>query len=289
MRMKWKYPMYFSSLVVAIAFTAVSCSDSSTAPQPTANASNGPQVTYQKLPDLQASFNWPGRYHTEALAQIYGKLSRGQQGTSKADKCRVAVGALKEFDRSFSKDGKAKGIADDFLTADFCSGDPSQQFAVTNALIEKNSGFSPQALSSFHHILDVLDSKTSAAAMVSSVKGIEGAASRTLSANEAAAVVSLGSVAISSVQYWDANSVKWEALSPGGVSNQLYTGIRPSGTLLFTPAGAPRRSISADPIMKADASAFLSSMLVGWFLGAADLEVSIIRATVASTIAALHF
>lgn len=287
MRMKWKYPMFFSSLVVAIAFTAVSCSDSSTAPQPTANVSNGPQAAYQKLPDLQASFSWPGRYHTEALAQIYSKLSRGDRRAPKDVKCRVVVGALKEFDKSFSKDGKTRGIADDFLTADFCSGDLSQQSVVSDARVEKSSGFSPQALSSFHQILNVLDSRTSAATMVASVNGIESAASKTLNANEAAAVVSLGSIAISSAQYWEANAGKWQTMS-GATSYQVDSRSRPSTTLLFAPASPPRQSIApASVILKADATAFFGSLLYSWWMGPFDLEASAVRAAIASTIAAL--
>jgi hypothetical protein len=291
MRMKWKYPVYFSGLVVAIAITAVSCSEGSTAPQPSAVINNDLRFTHQKLPDLQASFNWPGKYHTEALAYVYAKLSRGNQRASKPDKCRVAVSALKEFDRSFSKDGKTRGIADSFLSDDFCNGNLSgvnQKVPADDARLEKSSGFSPQALSSFHQILNVLDSNASAAAMVAAINGIESAASRTLSAAEAGAVVSLGSVAISSAQYWDANSVKWQTMSSGGASNQLAAGFRPSAALLFAPAGSsPRQSLSGNNILRADAAAFLSSILLGWWMGAIDLEVSVVRGAIASMLAAM--
>ena len=285
MRMKWIYPMYFSGLVVAIALTAVSCSRDSTSPQTPAATTPVPHVTYQKLPDILASYSWPGRYHTEALAHVYAKLSRGNKLSSKLEKCLIGVRALKEFNRSFSKDGKTKGIADNFISDDLCNGDLNQHGPVADAQAE-NSGFSPQALSSFHQILNVLDSNTPATAMVSAINGIESAASKALGPSEAAAVVSLGSVAISSAQYWNANSGKWKALSSGGAPNQLIAGNRPSAAVLFVPPGTSPRQTLGNDILRADASAFLSSILLGWWMGAVDLEVSVVRAAIASMLAA---
>ena len=117
MRTKWKFPVYFSGLVLAITATAVSCSRDSTAPQPQSVAS----VVPQKAPEAQVNPSWAGTYHTDALAYVYSKLSNaGNLGTQSA-RCRVAIAAVKEFDKSYRKQNGTIGLADAFLTDDVCS------------------------------------------------------------------------------------------------------------------------------------------------------------------------
>ena len=78
MRTKWKFPVYFSGLVLAITATAVSCSKDSTAPQSQSVSS----AVAQKAPEAQVNPSWAGTYHTDALAYVYSKLSNaGNLGT----------------------------------------------------------------------------------------------------------------------------------------------------------------------------------------------------------------
>jgi hypothetical protein len=286
MRFKWENPV-FLGLLMAVAATVVSCSKDSTSPAPTAVVRGEPRLAQQKLLDLQDRYGWTGKYHTDALAHIYSKLSHGKAGSSKAEKCRGGVAALKEFNKSFSKDGKSKGVADDFLTTeDVCSGN---SLAGVQTQIGTPPGLSSKAAAMLRQIPDLFDSGASGATIVSRVTAIENDATGSLSAAEAAAVVSLGSVAISSAQYWNANLPSWRSAQVSGrtASDQLPTTIRGSMNLANPAANTPRSSTSGGAsIGKADAFAFFTSLFAGWWMGVMDIEVSAIRAVIASMLAA---
>jgi hypothetical protein len=52
--------------------------------------------------------------------------------------------------------------------------------------------------------------------------------------------------------------------------------------------GTPRHAASSNAsIGKADAFAFFSSLLAGWWMGALDIEISAVRAVIASMLAAI--
>ena len=286
MRFKWEYPV-FAGLLMIVSATIVSCSKDSTSTAPVV-VRDEPQLAQQKLVDLQDKYGWTGRYHTDALANIYTKLSRGKAASSKADKCRAGVAALREFNKSFSKDGKSKGVADDFLSGE----DPCGVNGLTTAQTQVGTpaGLSPKAAAMLREIPGLFDSGASAAAIVSRVSTIENEANRSLSASEAGAVVSLGAVAISSAQYWNANLPSWRGIQSGGVASdlQLPTTGRASVSLANPGANAPRAETSGDvSIGKADALAFFSSLFAGWWLGGFDIEVAAIRAVIASLMAAM--
>jgi hypothetical protein len=290
MRIKWKYPVFLGGLLMALAATAVSCSKDSPSPGPTAVVREDPHLLQQKMQDLQDKYGWTGKYHTDALAHVYGRLSRGKSVSSRSEKCRAAVGALKEFNKSFSKDGRSKGIPDDFVSDSLCNGTGQPAANQPPAHLATSSTFSPKATAMLQQIQNLFDSGASASAIVSSVNAIENAASGSLSAAEAGAVVSLGSVAISSAQYWDASLANWRSLSSGGrpAYNQQPTSIRQSATLLHPAPGTPGYSMAGGvSIGKADAIAFLSSLIAGWWMGAMDIEISAVRAAIASMMAAL--
>jgi hypothetical protein len=293
MRTNWKFPAYFGGLVLALVATAVSCSDESTAPQ--RMSAKGESVpVQQKTQNPQDKYDWPGKYHTDALAYVYSKLARANRASSKPEKCRIAIGALKEFNKSFSKDGKSTGIADDFLSVDPCTqidvagGVPS----LTPALNPAGTGLSPKAISMVQQIMSVISSNPSAGAVVSAVTGIENDARSSLSAAEAGAIISMGSVARSSAQYWSANSAKWRELSSnkGMAFNQLSIGSTAFFPNVATPPNTPQYTLGSDccRIGAADVSAFISSLITGWWMGSFDLELSAVRATIASIIAALQ-
>lgn len=290
MRIKWEYPVFLGGLLMALAATAVSCSKDSTSPGSAAVVREDPRLSQQKMQDLQNNYGWTGRYHTDALAHVYSRLSRGKSVSSKSEKCRTAVSALKEFNKSFSKDGKSKGIPDDFLPDNLCNGTGQPAANQPPPHLAANSTLSPKATAMLQQIQNLFDSGASASAIVSSVNAIENAAGGTLSATEAGAVVSLGAVAISSAQYWDANLANWRSVtsSAGAAFNQQPTSIRPSATLLHPTPGTPGYSMaSGTSIGKADAAAFLSSLIAGWWMGALDIETSAVRAAIASMLAAL--
>src|SRR5205823_6268639 len=139
-----KFPVYFSGLVLAITATAVSCSRDSTAPQTQSVSSAVPQ----KAPDAQVNPSCAGTYHTDALAFVYSKLSKtGNLGTQSA-RCRVAIAAVKEFNKSYRKQNGTIGVADAFLTDDVCK--PVNAAGDTRPIDNETpsyarAGFSPQA------------------------------------------------------------------------------------------------------------------------------------------------
>jgi hypothetical protein len=291
MRTKWKLPVYFGALVLALTATVVSCSKDSTAPQSSASA--GAHAAQQKSQDSQESSKWAGKYHTDGLTYVYSKLAQANKRGTKGEKCRVAIAALKEFDKSFRKDAKSTAfVSDDVCGAPGATGD-LPQFGEESVSSFAGTGFSPAAASMLDEIRNVTNAHDSRSSVVSTVTGVQSSAAAKLNPAEAGAVTALGSVAISSAEYWDANADKWRGLSPipGGIRKQINTsatdGSKSAG--LFS---RPRASISSDccgGIASADITAFASALLQGWFLGPFDLEQAAYRATVASIIAALRW
>lgn len=286
MRFKWEYTA-FIGVLMAVAAAVASCSKDSTSPVPSAVVREAPQPSQQKLADLQSRYGWTGKYHTDALAHVYSKLSRGKSLSSRAERCHVALAALKEFNKTFSKDGKSRGLSDGFVSDDLCI-DNGQVAAQSQA--GGTSGLSPKAQAILQQIPNLFDSGASSASIVASVNGIENSAAATLNADEAAAVVSLGSVAISSAQYWDANLADWRGVSSAGgpASNRAPATIHTSVNLANPAGGTPRHEVSSDvSIGQADVFAFFSSLLAGWWMGALDIEISAVRAVIASMFAAM--
>jgi hypothetical protein len=286
MRFKWEYTA-FIGVLMAVAAAVASCSKDSTSPVASAVVREAPQPSQQKLADLQSRYGWTGKYHTDALAHVYSKLSRGKSLSSRAERCHVALAALKEFNKTFSKDGKSKGLSDSFVSDDLCSGN-GQVAAQTQ--VGATSDLSPKAQAILQRIPNLFDFGASSASIVASVNGIENSAIGTLNADEAAAVVSLGSVAISSAQYWDANLADWRGVSSAGgpANNRAPATIHSSVNLANPTGGTPRHAASSNAsIGKADAFAFFSSLLAGWWMGALDIEISAVRAVIASMLAAI--
>lgn len=290
MRRKWKLPVYFGALVLALTATVVSCSKDSTAPQSSVRA--GAQAAQQKSQDSQESSKRAGKYHTDALTYVYSKLSQTNKRSAKGEKCRVAMAALKEFDKSFRKDARSTAfVADDVCGTPGTTGDipPFGEVSVPSLA---GAGFSPLAASMLTEIGNVTNTHTSSSSVVSAVTGVQNSAGAKLNPAEAGAVAAAGSVAISSAEYWEANAEKWRGLSstPGVIRKQISTtgadGTKSAGLLT-----RPRTSLSSNccgGIAAADITTFISSILQGWFMGAFDVEQAAYRATVASIIAGLR-
>lgn len=290
MRSKSKLPVYFGALVLALTATAVSCSKDSTAPQ-----GQSAHVAQQKSQDAQDSYKWPGKYHTQALAHVYSKLAQANKRSTKAEKCRVAIAALKEFDKSFRKDAKSTGVDDAFLSDNVCgpagaTGD-IPQFGAQPGPSPAGAGFSPLAASMLDQIRNVTSTHSSSSSIVSTVTGIQNSAAAKLNPAEAGAVAALGSIAISSAEYWDANADNWRGLSSTPVIRKQINATEADGTKSAGALARPRASVSSNccgGIAAADITTFLSSLLQGWWLGGFDLEQASIRSAVASFIAGLR-
>jgi len=285
MRTKWKFPVYFSGLVLAITVTVVSCSRESTAPQPQSVSSAAPQ----KAPEAQVNPSWAGQYHTDALAYAYSKLSKtGNVGTQSA-RCRVAIAAVKEFNKSYRKANGTTGVADAFITADVCNpvnaaGD-IRAFADETTPSYSTAGISPQATALLEQLRRAVGSHATPASIVSTANAIQSVAAATLIPTEAAIVAGAASLAISSEEYWSANAHNWRGLSPvsGGLRTQLYANELPTGL---------RTSTSDDccaGIAAADFAGFLQSVLYSWWFGPVGWEEAAVRGAIASVVAALRW
>ena len=281
MRTKWQFPVYFSGLVLAITATAVSCSnDESTAPQSS--------VVAQKAPETQVNPSWPGQYHTDAVSFVFSKLSKAGNLATQAAGCRVAIAAIKEFDKSYRKPSGVSGVADAFVSEDVCTqvNSAGDIRAVDESATPRYaaSGLSPQAVALLEQIRRSVSSNVGGSSMVSTVNAIQNMAVATLNPAEAAVVAGTASVAINSAQYWGDNSHNWRALSPesGGLRTQLYTSST-FGTGLRTSIDDGGCGIVA-----ADAVAFLQSILYSWYFGPIGWEEAAVRSVIASTLAALR-
>jgi hypothetical protein len=286
--MKWKLPVYFGVLLLGLTATVVSCSKDSTAPQGSVSASA--RAAQQKAQDSQESYKRAGKYHTDGLAYVYSKLAQTSKRSTKAERCRVAIAALKEFDRSL-RNGKSSGFVSDDVCGPVGGTGDIPQFGDQSVPSYAGAGFSPAAASMIDEIRNVTSSHTSSASVVSTVARVQNSAAATLYPAEAGAVAALGSVAVSSAEYWEANADKWRGLSsaPGAIRNQVIT-TGPDGAKSPGLLATPRASVApcCGGIATADFTAFLSAILQGWFAGIFDLEQAAMRATVASIVAGLR-
>ena len=283
MRTKWKFPVYFTGLVVAFTATAVSCSRDSTAPQSQSVSSAVPQ----KAPEGHVNPNWAGTYHTDALAFVYSRLSKTSNLGTQSATCRIAVAAMKEFNKSYRKQNGAIGVADAFLTDDVCK--PVNAAGDIRAFDNEapsyaRAGLSPQGAAMLEHIRRAVASGGGATSIISTVNAIQNMAVATLSPAEAAIVAGAASLAISSTDYWSANSHNWRILSPvsGGLRTQLYTtaGI----------GAGIRTSVAEDgdcAIASADLTSFITSILYSWYFGPIGWEEAAVRAAIVSALAGL--
>jgi hypothetical protein len=110
-------------------------------------------------------------------------------------------------------------------------------------------------------------------------------AAATLGPTEAAIVAGAASLAISSADYWSANSRNWRGLAPtsAGLRTQLYT----TGGI----ATGIRTSVVDDGgcgIASADVTSFLTSIIYSWYFGPIGWEEAAVRAAIVSAIAGLR-
>jgi hypothetical protein len=199
---------------------------------------------------------------------------------------------VKEFDKSYRKDDGSIGVEDAFISADQICGSagsntiPQFGSALTPSL---SAALSPKATSMVQEIL----SATGSPGLISAkVADIQSSAAASLSAKEAAAVAGLGSIAVSSTEYWAANSDNWRALSPNPrkISMQLSVTDNSGASRPAALPTHPRMSEMAccTSVALADASAFISSLLRGWWTGSFDWYFSAFNGLVASIIAAIN-
>lgn len=298
MRTKFRCAALLLAVTAGTGLTVVSCSSDSTAPA----AATELRVAAAKLDNLRDNYGWMGDYHTKALELAFATLSEPKnRGLSRVDKCRVASAALKEFHKSFRRNGRPLGFTDvstiDGLCEAGAKGDVKVAAAVAASVAASvaaapgkvRNDISAAASKHMTQIELAFDSDVSRSALESRVNDIQSSASASLRTDEAGAVVGLGSIAFSSISYWDANEDAWTSGGTGGGAAYSRSASAGPSLNIGVSSLAPRFGFGprSRAIMKADVSAALSTLIYEWFLGSIALEKAVLRGAAASILAAL--
>jgi hypothetical protein len=230
---------YFAIVAsVAATLTIVSCAPDS----PSSAASiTDPQVAQQKLQDLQNTYGWIGKYHTDGLAYMYTQLTRDNGRKSHADLCRIAAKAVKDFNRSARHRDIPAGLVDPALVSEVCPGNSNGVSATiltgpgSNA--KPRHELSSAAQNYINQIIDLANTATTRDAYVGGIQSIENQAVW-LPADEAGAVVGVASVALSSLDYWEANLSAWVSI-PGTIATAYSISPLDMSAATLNSVGAP--------------------------------------------------
>lgn len=292
---------YFAVLACMAGATIVAESCAPDGP-PTEPAQTNARLTQQKLQDLQARYAWIGKYHTDGLAYVYSQLAKGNgKPRTRAEVCRIAAKATKEFHKANRHADVPAAFVDPSLINEVCPSDPGS--GDKTILVGPGGGFSPKselsltAQNYMNQITYLAGNSTSRYALVTGIQNIESQAAM-LRADEAGAVVAVGSVALSSLDYWEANLSSWVSL-PGALAT-AYS-LSPSDVASSTvasvgaPALAPRNgSWWQNPyvrgfgkVLAADGLAAARTLYIAWELGPVGADAAAASALWASGTTAL--
>ncbi len=222
MRTTLKYPSTIASLAAALSIMSCAPDSPPTAPVPVETRS-----AQQKLQDLQNKYGWVGQYHTDGLAYVYTQLAKGKgKPRTKADLCRTIAKATKDFHKAARHTDIPAGLIDPSMMDGTCPADDATRnvrSSVTSLPMSQarvRSELSGAATDYIDQIAVLAGSATSRQALLNGVNSIESQAA-SLPTEEAGAVVAVGSVAVSSAYYWEANLNSWLDLS--GVPLPTYS------------------------------------------------------------------
>lgn len=295
MRTIWKRAAYLAVLTAGVAVAAASCTDTATSPQSSDASRNGQRAAEQKVHDLRGKYGWTGDYHTRALDHAYRQLMEQNAGSlSTASKCRLAEAALKDFNKVYRKDGRPLAVTDVSLTGTACDKGVKKQIVQgpERSALPRRNDMSADATALLAQIDGAADSDAPVQSIRSAIYAIESTAAATLSEAEAGAVISAGEVAVSSVEYWDANLGAWEA-GFGGDRPLAYSRTPGSAVVskgvVVAPGTVVRSGMSplAKRIIKADVVGFIATVAYSWWFGPIGWESAAIRGAAASVAAGL--
>jgi hypothetical protein len=272
--------------------TAVSCSPDSTSPISAVTRNESPTVG-RNTKSLIDQYDWTGKYHNDALAYALVRIKKSK-ATSKHDKCKVGLAALKEFQKEFRKANKRAGFDNLNLTDGMCEAAEANGFRVSPSVnistSELRPGFdmSPAGTNYMNQITNAVDAMTSVFGLTASINSIGSSASASVTGLEAAAIGSAGSIALSSANYWTANESAWSSGPQTAYSLSVGNTANNAG---IAPPAAPRYQISgrSKAIIRADAVAAVGVLLSEWFLGEVAVGHACIRAAAASLMAGLLY
>jgi hypothetical protein len=293
-------PKYFLILAVMAGAAVVSASCASDGPS-TAPVSASPQVVQSKLQDVHAKYDWIGKYHTDGLAYVYDQLAKSDgKPRNHAQMCKIATRAIKEFHRAQRHADVPAGLVDPSLINDVCptgeDGKTSKTVVVSG--VTRKADLSPGAVSLIDQITYLTNTATSRSMLINGILNVE-SQSAFLPPDEAGAVIAVGSIALSSLDYWEANLSAWV-----GLPTTLATAYSLSpldmtrATVISTaaPIVGPRYGTGwwQNPFVKgfrgvllADALAAARSIYVSWYMGPIGWDAAACSALFASVASAL--
>lgn len=293
MRSIWKRGAYFTLLAAGLAVAAASCTDTATSP-PSDGAAGG-VTAEQKLNDLREEYGWAGDYHTRALEHSYRHLVKHDaRSLSVAEKCKVAEAALRDFTKTYRRDGRPLGVTDVTLAGTACEKNVTKQIVhqAGPSAAPRTNELSVGATTLLAQVESMAESDASVEAIRAAINDLQRKAVESLSETEAGAVIAAGELAISSVEYWNVNLPAWDA-DIGGDAPVAYTrstaGRRIAGAIHLTPGQLLRSGGDSRTrrVIKADVTTFVVSIAASWWAGPIAWEASAVRGAAASIIAGM--
>jgi hypothetical protein len=294
-------PKYFLILAVMAGATVVSASCASDGPSTAPKAGESTRIVQTKLQDVHAKYDWIGKYHTDGLAYVYSQLAKGNgKARTHAEMCKIAAKATKEFHKAQRHSDVPAGLVDPALINDVCptddAGKTNQTVLVSGAT--RKTELSAGAISLIDQITYLTNTATSRTALLNGILNIE-SQSAYLSPDDAGAVIAVSSVALSSLDYWEANLTAWTGLS--GTKATAYS-LSPldmtAATVVTTtaPIIGPRYVSGwwQNPFVRgfrgvlfADAMAAARSIYMSWYMGPIGWDAAAAAALYASATTAL--
>ncbi|MEO5904295.1 MAG: hypothetical protein ABIQ55_09810 [Gemmatimonadaceae bacterium] len=234
-------PKYFAILASMAGAALISASCASDGP-PTAPVQKNAAAAQAKLQELHAKYDWIGKYHTDGLAYMYKQLMKGNgKPRSRADLCKVAAKAAKEFQKMTRHNDVPAKLLDPALVNETCLADASSANATilvgASGIAAPRKELSAGAVNLLDQISAIASSSTSHYAYVTDIQNVEEQAAY-LPFDEAGAVIGVGSIALSSLDYWEANLSSWVSI-PGGLQGAYSVSVREMTSANVTSAAAP--------------------------------------------------
>ncbi len=196
--------------VSVAALTTVACSPDATAPV----AADGTRLTLdRRVKELNERYGWIGKYHTDGLEFVFAELSKRPGKSTREQLCRTAAKAIKEFHRQARQGEVPFALVDPAIESESCGDDPGTTRIGKNVIVSTPriaaNDLSPLAVSYMDEIGNAVASASSRASLLSQILNIQYAAVSNLSGEEAGAVIGVASIAISSMDYWEAHLHEW--------------------------------------------------------------------------------
>ena len=290
MRMKSAFFAILLAVTAGTTLTISACTDDSTAPAPAND--NAQVVLEKKVKDLEDKYGWMGRYHTDGLEFVFGKLKENSGKSNPEPVCKVAAKAVKEFHKAARKGELPVHLVDPSLDAEVCPASDNGKAPNKNIMVGSprvTAALSAEAANYIDRIATAINSATTRSALLNELRNIQYSAAVSLPGTEAGAITAIVSIAISSMDYWEANLDAWVAM-PGVIHVPYVRAAEPGGTFtgqqysLITPRWWTHPAVRAYlRIVAADAIGAGRVIYTTWALGPIGWDAAAAAALWSST------